>query len=42
MTETFPNMGNFTYSKKATGYYFIGYHEIMIPLLFAALKSRQK
>jgi hypothetical protein len=25
--------------QKGQGYYFIGYHEIMIPLLYAALKS---
>jgi hypothetical protein len=25
--------------KKGQGYYFIGYHELMIPLLYAALKS---
>ncbi len=29
-------------AKKGKGYYFIGHHEIMIPLLFAALKSFQK
>jgi hypothetical protein len=26
--------------KKGQGYYFIGFHEIMIPLLFAAMKTR--
>jgi hypothetical protein len=26
--------------KVGKGYYFIGHHEIMLPLLFAALKSR--
>ena len=27
--------------KKGQGYYFIGFHEIMIPLLYAALKSSE-
>lgn len=35
----FVNVTHRPTAKKGKGYYFIGHHEIMIPLLFAALKS---